>query len=48
MKITKRNIAQIILALTLCLNLVTIVITTDKAEKNIQNFGVSKINLFNI
>jgi hypothetical protein len=48
MKITKRNIAQIILGLTLCLNQVTFVITLEKSsENNSQNFAVSKINLFN-
>ena len=44
MKITKKNLAQIILGLTLCLNLVTMVITLEKTEKNSQNFSVSKIN----
>jgi hypothetical protein len=46
MKITKKNLAQIILGLTLCLNLVTMVITLEKTEKNSQNFSVSKINKF--
>jgi hypothetical protein len=46
MKITQRNIIQIILALTLCLNLVTMVITLEKSGKHKQNFHISKLFYF--
>ena len=45
MKITQNNLIQIILGLTLCLNLITMVITLEKSKttKHKQNFAVSKI-----
>lgn len=42
MKITQKNLIQIVLGVTLCLNLITMVITVEKSGKHKQNFNVSK------
>merc|ERR1712151_479718 len=40
MKITKRSLIQIILSLIICLNLITMIITTEKSGKHKQNFTI--------